>query len=174
MQSYTTCSTRSCGSLQPHCGMVAAFAPPRRWETATCTVGIVIATRPSTSSSTHPHRSDPPMKSHLLLVPMILAMSAAIGAPLRTSSPSSGSTDAQAQAAALLSRPHTIGTSKAHGPVHAPSRALVSADAQASAAALLSRPRTETTANAAVSANEPSRSRMTADAQMQAAALLGS
>src|SRR5688572_3495694 len=118
-------------------------------------------------------RSDPLMKSHLLLVPMILATSAAIGAPLRTSAPSSGSWDAQAQAAALLSRPHTIRASNANGPLRAPSHALVSTDAQASAAALLSRPRTETTANADVSVDEPSRARMSPDAQAQAAALLG-
>jgi hypothetical protein len=110
------------------------------------------------------------MKSHLLLIPMILATGAAIGAPLRMSSPSF---DAQAQAAALLSRPHTIGTSKANGPLRAASHVLVSADAQASAAALLSRPRTETAANAEVSVDEPSRPRMSPDAQAQAAALLG-
>jgi hypothetical protein len=110
------------------------------------------------------------MKSHLLLIPMILATSAAIGAPLRTSLES---WDAQTQAAALLSRPHTLGTSKANGPLRALSRALVSADAQASAATLLSRPRKETAANADASVDKPARPRMSPDAQAQAAALLG-
>jgi hypothetical protein len=44
------------------------------------------------------------MKSYFLLFPMILATSAAIGAPPRMSSPPSELADAQAQAAALFTR----------------------------------------------------------------------
>jgi hypothetical protein len=51
------------------------------------------------------------MKRHLLLIPMILVTTAAIAdaQTLATSTPA----DAQAQAAALLSRPHALGAAKA-------------------------------------------------------------
>src|SRR4030095_11340442 len=53
----------------------------------------------------------PIMKRHLLLTPMILAATAAI-ADAQTTAPSTPA-DAQALAAALLSRPHTRGAVKA-------------------------------------------------------------
>jgi hypothetical protein len=111
------------------------------------------------------------MKSYFLLFPMILVTSAAIGAPPRMSSPPSELADAQALAAALLSRPHTFGTRKANGATHLPSHALAPPDAQARAAALLSRPSPQTTANSDVPVGRMSRASTSADAQAQAAAL---
>ena len=77
------------------------------------------------------------MKRYLLLMPVILATTAAI-ADTRASAPSSRA-DAQAQAAALLSRPHSSGSQVMT------MRSLIesldtraTADAQAQAAALLS------------------------------------
>jgi hypothetical protein len=78
------------------------------------------------------------MKARLLLIPVILATTAAIA---DTPSTFSDRTDAQARAAALLSRPHT--------PAAANSRSNASpvestkGDAHARAAALLSPQRTE-------------------------------
>lgn len=101
------------------------------------------------------------MKSRLLLIPMILATTAALGEPA----------DGQARAAALLSRPQSIGTEQ-NDSVSSPSLASPSIDGQAKAAALLSRPSTESAAPTHVTVVLPSHTWMSADGQTQAAALL--
>jgi hypothetical protein len=108
------------------------------------------------------------MKRYLLLMPVILATSAAI-ADTQATAPASRA-DAQAQAAALLSRPHTSGGVKA-AEVHlpSPSPASTTADAQAQAAALLSGVRPASQVSAFAWVVEP---RPVVDAQAQAAALL--
>jgi hypothetical protein len=85
----------------------------------------------------------------------------------------SSRTDAQAQAAALLSRPHTSGAVKTDE-VRAPSSSLVSttADAQAQAAMLLTGARPGNRVSAFPRVVEPTDTRPSADAQAQAAALL--
>lgn len=104
------------------------------------------------------------MKRHLLLIPMILATSAAI-ADAQTKAPSVPA-DAQAQAARLLSRPHAIGTVKADARSLSSSPASTPLDAHQSAAALLSGARSKNRVNAVSAVAE------SADAQAQAAALL--
>ena len=104
------------------------------------------------------------MKRHLLLIPMILATSAAIADAQTTAA--SVPPDAQAQAAALLSRPHAIGTVKADARSLSPSPASAPLDAHQSAAALLSGSRSENRVNAISAVAE------SPDAQAQAAALL--
>jgi hypothetical protein len=105
------------------------------------------------------------MKRHLLLIPMILATSAAI-ADAQTTAPSV-QPDAQAQAAALLSRPHAIGTAKAGAGSLSLSPVSAPLDAHQSAAALLSGARSRNGVNAVSAVAE------SPDAQAQAAALLG-
>lgn len=108
------------------------------------------------------------MKRHLLLIPMILATTAAI-ADSQTTAPSAPA-DAQAQAAALLSRPLTIGTVKADGRSRSTSPVSAPLDAQQSAAALLGGARPKNRVNAASALAESSDTRV--DAQVHAAALL--
>jgi hypothetical protein len=111
------------------------------------------------------------MKRYLLLMPVILATTAAI-ADAQAIAPSSRG-DAQAQAAALLSGPHTSGGVKADEVrSRSPSHTSTTADAQAQAAALLSGRRTGNQVNALSSVVEPSGARVSADAHAQAAALL--
>jgi hypothetical protein len=107
------------------------------------------------------------MKRHLLLIPMILATTAAI-ADAQTTAPSTPA-DAQAHAAALLSRPHALGAAKADARSLSPSSVSDALDAHESAAALLSgaRPRNRVNAVAAIAG-----ARVSTDAQAQAAALL--
>lgn len=111
------------------------------------------------------------MKRHLFLMPVILATTAAI-ADTQATAPSSRA-DAQAQAAALLSRPQTSTEVKADE-MRASSSSAVSttADAQAQAAALLSGVRAGSQVMAFPRIAEPSDTRPPADAQAQAAALL--
>lgn len=110
------------------------------------------------------------MKRHLFLIPLIFATTAVIADTQGASS--STPTDAQAQAAALLSRPQAIGAAKAEA--RSPSTSPVSAvlDAHESAAALLSgaRPKNRVMAPSAVA--ESRSPRVSTDAQAQAAALL--
>jgi hypothetical protein len=108
------------------------------------------------------------MKRHLLLIPMILATSAAI-ADAQTTTPS-GPADAQAQAAALLSRPHAVGAVKADA--RSPSPLSAPLDAHQSAAALLSGARSKNRVNAVSAVAESPDARVSTDAQAQAAALL--
>jgi hypothetical protein len=108
------------------------------------------------------------MKRYLLLIPVILATTAAI-ADAQTTAPSTPA-DAQAQAAALLSRPHALGATKAYArSLSASSDAL---DAHASAAALLSGARPRNRVNAVAAIAESTGARVSTDAQAQAAALL--
>jgi hypothetical protein len=102
-------------------------------------------------------------KSALFLVFTLLATSAAMG-------DSVPAIDAHAQAAALLSRPYSIGPASA-GPVLSASVKSSETDGHARAAALLSRPRTSVAA-AAVFATHSSSAVRSADGQTQAAALL--
>ena len=109
------------------------------------------------------------MKRSLLLLPAILVLSAAV-ADARSSAPS-GPPDAQARAAALLSRSQTPGAFSVDEYRHRPT-APSAMDAHARAAALLSShwPRRPVTTSVAV---EPrSSARASADAHAQAAALL--
>ena len=106
------------------------------------------------------------MKLHLLMLPVFLTTTAAMGDTL------SAPADAQVQAAALLSPPHRPGNSNADGQKPSSSPASPMRDAQASAAALLSRPRTAATATADVPVDRASAARKAPDAQQQAAALL--
>ena len=107
------------------------------------------------------------MKHHLLLIPMILATTAAI-ADAQTTALSTPA-DAQAQAAALLSGPHALGAAKADARSLS---ALSASDAHESAAALLSGARPRNRVNALAAIAEPSGARVSTDAQAQAAALL--
>jgi hypothetical protein len=111
------------------------------------------------------------MKRYLFLMPVILATAAAIADTQAT--PPSSRADAQAQAAALLSRPQTSAAVRADG-MRASSSSAVSttADAQAQAAALLSGVRTGSRVMAFPRLAEPSDTLSAADAQTQAAALL--
>lgn len=109
------------------------------------------------------------MKSRLVVIPLILMTTAAIADNQRA--PISGSPDAQAQAAALLS-PQTPRASK-DGQKHSPSVVSPAMDAHASAAALLSGTRSAGTRNASAAIGQPSGTRLYGDAQAQAAALLG-
>ncbi len=111
------------------------------------------------------------MKRYLLLMSVILATTAAI-ADTRASVPSRLA-DAQAQAAALLSRSYTSGGVKADEVLSPlPSPASVKADAQAQAAVLLSGHRTGNQDTAVSSVVEPSGARISADAHAHARALL--
>jgi hypothetical protein len=110
------------------------------------------------------------MKRYLLLMPVILATTAAIADTQSTARSTRG--DAQAQAAALLSRPHTpvaVQADEVRSP--SPSAASTTGDAQAQAAALLSgvRPGRQVGAFPRV---VPSATRPSGDAHAQAAALL--
>jgi hypothetical protein len=111
------------------------------------------------------------MKRHLLLMPVILAATAAI-ADTQATAPS-GRADAQSRAAALLSRPHTSGGVKTDE-VHSSSSSPVAttADAQAQAAMLLNGVRPASQVTAFLQIVEPTDARPAADAQAQAAALL--
>jgi hypothetical protein len=111
------------------------------------------------------------MKRYLILMPLILATTAAI-ADTRGTAPLNRA-DAQAQAAALLHRPHTSGGVKTDE-VRSPSPSLVSTtvDAQAQAAMLLSGVRPGRQVKAFPRVVEPTATRPSADAQAQAAALL--
>lgn len=103
------------------------------------------------------------MKRHLLLIPMFLVTTAAI-ADAQTTAHS----DAQAQAAALLSRPQPLGGVKVEGRSPAPS----ALDAHDSAAALLSGARSKHRVDPVPAVAASADVRVTADAQAQAAALL--
>jgi hypothetical protein len=110
------------------------------------------------------------MKRHLLLISTILATTAAIADAQTTTL--SAPADVQAQAAALLSRPHTIGTVKADARLVSPSPASAALDAHQSAAALLSGDRSINRVNAVFAVAESADTRASTDAQAQAAALL--
>lgn len=110
------------------------------------------------------------MKRYLLLMPVILATTAAL-ADTQAIAPSNRG-DAQAQAAALLSRPHTSALAKTEGRPSSPSRVSAGMDAHESAAALLSGRRTGDQVKAFSSAVEPSDARISADAHAHARALL--
>jgi hypothetical protein len=113
------------------------------------------------------------MKRHLLLMSVILATTAAI-ADAQTTAPSSRA-DAQAQAASLLSRPHTsegVKTDEVPSPSPSPSLVSTTADAQAQAAMLLNGVRPGSQVRAFLRVVEPTDVRPSADAQAQAAALL--
>lgn len=105
----------------------------------------------------------------LLVIPLILATTAAIGESPR--SQLSRSADAQAQAAALL-RPQAFRTSKGYGHTRSPPPALQAMDAHARAAALLTGSRAARTGNARGSIGRPPNVRASGDAHAQAAALL--
>jgi hypothetical protein len=96
------------------------------------------------------------MKSYLFLIPAIFATTAALA-------------DAQTQAAALLSRPHTLATVKMERSSSVPEAAT---DAHASAAALLSGHRVSPQATMSSAVREPSYGQTPLDAHSQAAALL--
>lgn len=110
------------------------------------------------------------MKRHLLLIPMILATSAAL-ADAQTSVPFAPA-DAQAQAAALLSGPHAIGTVKADARPLSQSPASAPLDAHQSAAALLSGARPKNQVNAVSAVAQSTDAGVSMDAHAQAAALL--
>ena len=110
------------------------------------------------------------MKMHLLVLPVILATTAATADPLP--SPLHVLADAQVQAAALLNAAHTSQSLGANKERRSQSHMSPAMDAQASAAELLSPSRR----SAGVNVDVPiaSATRLTADAQKQAAALLSS
>jgi hypothetical protein len=108
------------------------------------------------------------MKRYLFLMPVILVTTAAI-ADTQATAPSIRA-DAQAQAAALLSRPHTSKADEVRSP--SPSLTSATADAHAQAAALLSGLRTGSQVRAFPRVVELSGTRPSADAHAQAAALL--
>jgi len=103
------------------------------------------------------------MKSSLLLIPAIVAATAAFGAP---SAARSETRDAQSQAAALLTRPHAPGALEVFGQVGPAS------DAHTSAAALLSGRRPDAQTRATARITSPIASRAQQDAHAHASALL--
>jgi hypothetical protein len=107
------------------------------------------------------------MKSRSLLIPTILAATAAFGV---SSNAFSEPRDAQAQAAALLSGPHTSEVSQTHERGYAPSSSTA-VDAQASAAALLAGRSTDGLTKISA-ASTPTVARKRVDANAHAAALL--
>jgi hypothetical protein len=107
------------------------------------------------------------MNSRLFLIPAILATTAAFAAP---AAELSAAPDAQAQAAALLSRPETSASSHAREPAPAHSTASAAPDAHARSAALLSGVRIGQDAETVVNVT---RSAVALDAHARAAALLG-
>ena len=106
------------------------------------------------------------MNSRLLLIPAILAATAAFSA---SADVLPASLDAHAQAAAVLSRPQTSASSYAHEPAPASSAPSAAADTHARAAALLTGVHIGHGAETAVNA---SRAAAELDAHAQAAALL--
>jgi hypothetical protein len=104
------------------------------------------------------------MKSIFLLIPAIVAATAAFGAP---SDAHSETRDAQAHAAALLSRPHTPRALEAREQTK-----TTASDAHTSAAALLSGRSDDGHANASPRITLPVAAQAQQDAQVQAAALL--
>jgi hypothetical protein len=106
------------------------------------------------------------MKSRFLLIPAILATASAFAYE------QGGPVDAQAQAAALLSRPHSSAVVNAEGRSISPSPVSAAVDAHASAAALLSGLRPESQVVVSFPVAQPSAARVAADAHAQAAALL--
>ena len=107
------------------------------------------------------------MKMRLFLIPAIFATTAALADSQTAVAPKTA--DAQAQAAALLSRPQTPGTTRQESSA---SVAETATDAHASAAALLSGQRVARQATVLSAVREPLYGRMPADAHSQAAALL--
>ena len=107
------------------------------------------------------------MKLRSFLIPAIFATTTAL-ADSQTAV-SSKPADAHAQAAALLSRPHTLVTMKQE---RSSSVSRTAIDAHASAAALLSGHRIARQATLSSAVREPSYGLMPADAHSQAAALL--
>ncbi len=110
------------------------------------------------------------MKRHLLLIPMILATTAAI-ADAQATAPSTPA-DAHAQAAALLSGPRALGAAKSDARSLSPSSVSDALDAHESAAALLSGARPRNRVNAVAAIADSTGARVSTDAQAQAAALL--
>jgi hypothetical protein len=109
------------------------------------------------------------MKRHLLLIPMILATTAAI-ADAEITAPSR--VDAQAQAAALLSQPHAPEAARTEARSPSPSHVQAALDAHESAAVLLSGARPRQQANTVSAVVESPRAPVSMDAHAQAAALL--
>ena len=110
------------------------------------------------------------MKSHLLVLPLILVTSAAVADAQRSAL--SARVDAQAQAAALLGSTHTSVTSKGDAQRRFTSPGSAAMDAQASAAALLGGHQTPRIDSASIAIEQPSGAWALSDAQTQAAALL--
>lgn len=108
------------------------------------------------------------MKLHLILIPAIFATTAALADSQTAVSPKPA--DAHAQAAALLSRPHTPVTMKLERSLSVSETAI---DAHASAAALLSGHRIARQVTGSSAVRESSYGQTPADAHSQAAALLG-
>ncbi|HEY7640829.1 MAG TPA: hypothetical protein VH814_13975 [Steroidobacteraceae bacterium] len=106
------------------------------------------------------------MNSRLFLIPAIFATTAAFGAPAAALS---APLDAQAQAAALLSRPQISGSSHAYEPAPTYSSASAVVDAHARSAALLSGVRIGHDGKAVVNVT---RLAVALDAHARAAALL--
>ena len=107
------------------------------------------------------------MKLRLFLIPAIFATTAALADSQAAASPKPA--DAHAQAAALLSRPHTPVTMKVERSSSVSETAI---DAHASAAALLSGHRIARQAMVSPAVRETSHGQTPADAQSQAAALM--
>jgi hypothetical protein len=107
------------------------------------------------------------MKARLLLIPAIVATTAAVA---DTRSPPSIPMDAHMQAAALLSGSHTSAAAKARTQERSPSLASAAGDAHARAAALLSPRRAEGPGETPAPVDRPSGA--WGDAHAQAAALL--
>ena len=107
------------------------------------------------------------MNMRLFFIPAIFATTAALADSQTAVSPESA--DAQSQAAALLSRPHTPASMKLGRSFSLSETAI---DAHASAAALLSGHRIAREATVSSAVREPSYGQMPADAHSRAAALL--
>jgi hypothetical protein len=110
------------------------------------------------------------MKLRLLIVPAILVMTAAVADNPRSAL--SEPADAQAQAAALLSRSHMPQALQVDGHSSQPSSASAAVDAQASAATLLSGVRPGGQVKASFAFGATPATCLSADARAQAAALL--
>jgi hypothetical protein len=132
----------------------------------TCYIGVSVQKlHPATQPATH-QQEILAMKPHILFVPFILGTTSLI-APASATSLVSERTDAQAQAAALLTGTLTFGKSEQSATVASDALAAAPKDAHAHAAALLSG-----LPSKIVVAMKTARTHVRADAQAQAAALL--
>src|SRR5512138_2405998 len=140
------------GCWQPRTALPSVPAPERAWHMH-CNCSFAPSDTARTGALTfrsHLSATRASMKMRLFLIPAIFATTAALADSQTAVAPKAA--DAQAQAAALLSRPQTAGTTKLENSALVAETAI---DAHASAAALLSGHRIARQATMSSAAREP-------------------